>query len=303
MAAIPDTRPLALTAPPAPVRRQPTVAALNFSQGSLQDYTECPRRFQLRFLLNQPWPALESQPLLDFEHHQALGQLFHRLIQRHISGVAAERIGASIQDFDLRRWWQAYLASPPPGLPTPATAGAQPGWNISAEEVLSTVISGQRLAARYDLLAIQENGQAFIVDWKTSRRPATRVQLAQRMQSWVYPFVLVEAGADLGLGAIAPEQVRMVYWFANDPQRPQTLAYSARQHEAHRRYLSALIEEISSRRDVTWPLTPDEARCRFCTYRSLCDRGVEAGDWATFDDDREADLTFSLDDVAEMAFA
>ncbi len=292
---------MALPTPPA--RRRPAAIEQNFSQGSLQDYTECPRRFQLRHLLNQPWPALESQPLLDYEHHQALGQLFHRIVQRHISGVASERISAGIQDFDLRRWWQAYLASPPPGLPVPLTAGAHPGWTISAEEVLSTVVSDQRLAARYDVLAIQENGPAFIVDWKTSRRPATRAQLTQRMQSWVYPFVLVEAGADLGMGPIAPEQVRMVYWFANDPQRPHILAYSGRQHEAHRRYLTALIEEITGRRDSIWPLTPDEARCRFCTYRSLCDRGVEAGEWATFDDDRETDLTFSLEDVAEMAFA
>ena len=288
---------------PAQVRRQAALTELTFSQGSLQDYTQCPRRFQLRFLLNQPWPALESQPLLEFEHYQELGQQFHRLIQRHISGVAAERISAGIQAFDLRRWWQAYLASPPPGLPTPLVVGAHPDWLIGAEEVLSTVINGQRLAARYDLLAIQDNGQALIVDWKTSRRPATRAQLAQRMQSWVYPFVLVEAGADLGRGPIAPEQVRMIYWFANDPERPQTLAYSARQHEAHRRYLTALIDEISARRDATWPLTSDEARCRFCTYRSLCDRGVEAGDWAAFDDEREPDLAFGLEDVAEIAFA
>ena len=47
------------TTQPALVRRPPTVADLTFSQGSLQDYTQCPRRFQLRFLLNQPWPALE----------------------------------------------------------------------------------------------------------------------------------------------------------------------------------------------------------------------------------------------------
>ncbi|WP_423225093.1 PD-(D/E)XK nuclease family protein [Candidatus Amarolinea aalborgensis] len=285
------------------VRRPPTPAELTFSQGSLQDYTQCPRRFQLRFLLNQPWPALESQPLLDFEHYQELGQRFHRLIQRHINGVAAARISAGIQDYDLRRWWQAYLASPPPGLPMPLLAGAHADWLICAEEVLSTVISSQRVAARYDLLAIQENGQALIVDWKTSRQPATRAQLAQRMQSWVYPFVLVEAGADLGRGAIAPEQVRMVYWFANDPERPQTLAYSARQHEAHRRYLAALIEEIATRRDAVWPLTSDESRCRFCTYRSLCDRGVEAGDWATFDDERQPDLDFGLEDVPEIAFA
>ncbi len=290
--------------------RRPIVsfADLTFSQGSLQDYTECPRRFQLRYLLRQPWPALESQPLLEFEQYQELGQRFHRLVQRHINGVAADQISAGVEDADLRRWWKAYLATPPPGLPALGQAERSsgepsPGWRISAEEVLVAVIGNQQLLARYDLLAIAEGGLAFIVDWKTSRRPATRAQLAQRMQSWVYPFVLVEAGADLGGGPIAPEQVRMVYWFANDPQRPQTLSYSTRQHEAHGRYLRALIEEITTRADPIWPLTPDETRCRFCTYRSLCDRGVEAGDWAAFDDERQPELEFTLDDVPEIAFS
>lgn len=39
----------------------------------------------------------------------------------------------------------------------------------------------------------------------------------------------------------------MVYWFANDPERPQTLAYSPQQHQTHRRYLSARLEEIGRR--------------------------------------------------------
>ena len=29
-----------------------------FSQGSLQDYVDCSRRFQLRYLWMQPWPSL-----------------------------------------------------------------------------------------------------------------------------------------------------------------------------------------------------------------------------------------------------
>lgn len=266
---------------------------LVFSQGSLQDYSDCPRRFQLRYQLSQPWPALESQPQLDFEHYQELGQQFHRLLQRHYAGVAADRVGAGIGDVVLRQWWQAFLASPPRDLPHDV---------VLAEQVLATTVAGQRLVARYDLLALAQDGPAVIVDWKTSRRPLSRDRLTARLQSWVYPFVLVEAGGDLGVGPIAPERVRMVYWFANDSQQPVLLTYSRRQHEAHQRYLTALLQEIDGRQDDTWPLTSNTQHCRFCTYRSLCDRGVEAGDWATFDEDREPDLDFGLADVAEIAF-
>lgn len=264
-----------------------------FSQGSLQDYVDCPRRFQLRYRLDQPWPALETQPQLDFEHYQELGQQFHRIVQRHYAGLPADRISAGIEDPVLRQWWQAFLTSPPRDLPQDV---------VVAEQVLAATLAGYRLMARYDLLALAHDGPAVIVDWKTGRRPMARDRLSTRLQSWVYPFVLVAAGADLGVGPIVPERVRMVYWFANDPQHPVTLTYSARQHEAHRRYLTALMQEISERTDAVWPLTPNAQHCRFCTYRSLCDRGVEAGDWAAFDEDREPDLDFSLADVPEVAF-
>jgi hypothetical protein len=36
--------------------------SFHFTQSSLQDYLDCPRRFQLRYVLDQPWPAVESEP-------------------------------------------------------------------------------------------------------------------------------------------------------------------------------------------------------------------------------------------------
>jgi hypothetical protein len=38
-----------------------------FSQGSLQDYVDCRRRFQLRYLDQLAWPAVEAEPLLEHE--------------------------------------------------------------------------------------------------------------------------------------------------------------------------------------------------------------------------------------------
>ena len=63
-----------------------------FSQASLSDYVDCARRFQLRYLLEQPWPAVEAEPLLERERVMALGQRFHKLIQQHIEGLPAEAL-------------------------------------------------------------------------------------------------------------------------------------------------------------------------------------------------------------------
>ena len=56
----------------------PLPANFRFSQASLTDYLDCPRRFQLRYLLEQAWPAVESEPLLERERLAELGRRFHR---------------------------------------------------------------------------------------------------------------------------------------------------------------------------------------------------------------------------------
>ena len=40
-----------------------------FTQGKLQDYVDCPRRFQLRHVLMQPWPALITDEPDQFDLH------------------------------------------------------------------------------------------------------------------------------------------------------------------------------------------------------------------------------------------
>ena len=47
----------------------------------------------------------------------------------------------------------------------------------------------------------------------------------------------------------------------------------------------------------------DERLCRFCNYRSLCERGVEAGFLADLKDDLEMDdLEIDLEQIAEIEF-
>jgi len=63
-----------------------------FSQSSLQDYLDCPRRFELRYLRQLQWPAVESEPVLENECRQPEGQLFHRLGQQHLPGIPLEKL-------------------------------------------------------------------------------------------------------------------------------------------------------------------------------------------------------------------
>lgn len=269
-----------------------------FSQSSLQDYLDCPRRFQLRYIFEQPWPAVESEPLLEHERYAALGRRFHQLIEQHIAGLPVETLTASIADADLARWWRNYLNTPP------ADALSLPVRR--AEAVLSTPIAGHRLVARYDLLALDPGRRAVIVDWKTERKRPTRAQLLERMQTRVYRYILVEAGQIFNPPngpALEPAQVEMIYWFAEFPAEPEILTYDATQHAADSQYLADLIAEIARRSETAFPLTANARHCRFCVYRSLCDRGVTAETAPAGETESQPDpLTFDWASIEEIAY-
>jgi hypothetical protein len=243
----------------------PLPTNFRFSQASLADYLDCARRFQLRYLLEQAWPAVESEPLLERERLAELGRRFHRLIQQHVEGLSAEILTESVGEPELSRWWQSYLDS----LSTTLSDLPQ---KQRAEVALSIPIGSYRLIAHFDLIA-SDDGRAVIVDWKTEHRQPTRDQLLQRVQTRVYRYVLAAAQQR------PPGTVSMIYWFAQYPDRPVALPYDAAQHADDHRFLSDLMAEIEQRtmQPGGWDKTPNERKCAYCVYRSLCDRGVHAG--------------------------
>jgi hypothetical protein len=325
-----------------------------FSQANLQDYVDCPRRFQLRYLLELAWPAVSAEPADDFEAQMRDGSAFHRLVQQHTLGISqtASTDGALEPGSDLALWWENYLASPPPDLPP-----------VRCPEVaLSAPLGEHRLVAKIDLVAVEPGRRAVIVDWKTSAKRPKPGWLAARLQTRVYRYLLVRAGASLcatshpqskhpfdklragserssgllaaqskhpersgravpatqskdaaaapGDSPILPDQVEMIYWFANFPDHPERLPYDAIQYEADGRTLAQLAAEIAAREEEVFPLTADLKRCLFGPYRSLCGRGVEAGDLSQAGDEaiavEEAETdwaeSFDFEQIGEVAF-
>jgi CRISPR/Cas system-associated exonuclease Cas4 (RecB family) len=268
-----------------------------FSQGSLQDYADCPRRFQLRYLLRVAWPALEAEPAAELERELELGEAFHRLAHQAAVGIPAQVLLARLGDGDLAELWRAYLQSPLANLP----ARRYP------EIALAAGLAGYRLIAQFDLVAVEPGQHAIVVDWKTGRACPQRRTLAQRMQTRVYPYILVRAGAELNDGrSLAPAQVEMIYWYARWPEQPELFVYSVQQFEADEAHLGALIARIAqAAADDDFPLTEHVERCQFCRYRSLCARGVGAGDLEALDEapaGEEAAEAFDFDQIAEIAF-
>jgi len=278
----------------------PLPETFQFSQSSLQDYVDCRRRFQLRYVLMQPWPALIADAPWDLEQSMQRGAALHHLAHQHALGLDAGALAATIHDETLARWWQTFLSHPPAGLPQ---AIRRP------ELVVGAPLAGNRLVAKFDLLAADPGERLVVVDWKTVQRRPSRAVLARRLQTRVYRALAVEAGAAFfGNHPPRPEQVEMVYWFAEQAGAAERFAYDADQHAAALESLARLIAEIAQMDGEIWPLTPDVQKCSFCNYRSLCERGVKAGFMEGLDDVVEPSEqimnveNLRLEQIAEIEF-
>ena len=286
-----------------------------FSQSSLQDYADCPRRFQLRYLQRVAWPAVEAEPQVENERHRKMGELFHRLVHQHILGVPVERLtrmtaGSRLGSPELQAWWQNYLKSE-----FNARKGFETG-KYFPEFSLSGSLRGASLTAKYDAILISgnpDNSSVTILDWKTTRQRARRVWLASRLQTRVYLYLITAAGGSLNGGTpFTPGQVDMFFWFAGFPDNPERFIYSERQFKEDGDYLSDLIQRIQGAESQDFATCANPEACKFCVYRSLCERGVRPGNlWDTDkpeqvpaqdDGSPQMDINFDFEQIAEIEF-
>src|SRR6266498_1318005 len=255
------------------------------SQSSLQDYVDCAQRFKLRYLERLSYPAIETEPALENEKHQQEGEYFHRLVQQHLIGIPAEQITRFANTTNLQRWWENFLAAPD-------LRGLKDLRDLHPEATLSAPLGNYRLLAKYDLLAVQ-NDKVTIYDWKTYRKRPRNEWLAARMQTRVYRALLVDAGTHLNNGKpFEPEQIEMIYWFADFPNEPAHFPYTSAQFKRDWDLLVKLSDEIASA--SSYPLTEDRQKCAFCTYRSYCERGIRAGDMGQAEAEMEAEELFDV---------
>ena len=270
-----------------------------FSQSSLQDYNDCPRRFQLRYIDHLAWPAVETEPTQEYERHQQEGSLFHRMVQQHIIGIPAEKLSAQAspaRSKNLSKWWDAYQKD----------FGSLEDFrslDLYPEYTLSAPLGEYRIVAKFDLIAIKPGEKAIIYDWKTYRKRPKNEYLAARWQTRLYSAILGVAGNHLnGNALILPEQIEMVYWFSNFPDNPAKFVYSASKSQRDWDVIEKTIAGINATKEFS--MSEDERPCKFCAYRSYCDRGTKAGEWDEFDGEIEAEESFEIDfeQIGEIAF-
>jgi len=255
-----------------------------FNQANLQDFVDCSRRFQLRYVQGQQWPAVAAEPLSEYEVFVRRGAQFHRLVERHQLGLPAAEIVAGLGDPVLRAWWDAYL-----GFETLHTLPGErfPELRLSAE------LFGARAMAALDLVVVEPGVRATIFDWKTHGRVLRRAWLASRLQTVLYLYLVAAVGPGMWGGWLKPEMLSMVYWFPAEPSSLVEFRYSQQQHQEYGVRLAGLIQAIQGGEEGgVWPLTSETRLCGYCQFRSRCGRGTTAGAFGAFGE---------MDDVLEDA--
>lgn len=247
-----------------------------FSQNNLQNYFDCKQKFYLKEIQKLEWPSLESEPVRLQEEKMALGVQFHRMCYQYFCGIPEESIRESIESPELNRWWSAFLQ-----------LGLQVSANNQPEKAITLEFYNFRLTTHYDLLITNPDGLFTIYDWKTNLKQPLREKLAARMQTWLYPLVLQLFLENRTKIHPNPENINMIYWYPEFPERPIKFTYNRDIYFQQKIELKGILEEILHNEKEDFVLTPDLRQCNYCQFRSYCGRGIKAGIFSEMDKETE----------------
>jgi hypothetical protein len=271
---------------------------LQLNQTSLQDFLDCPRRFELGFLNDTRWPAAYSSPLSRYEILTEIGTKFHLLCQQFFIGIDPALISSSITDPDLLILWQSFLPYGRTLLPYPS----------ASEQILRIPYHDHYLLAKYDLIIQISSEEYLIIDWKTSPKKPSRTALANRVQTYLYPFIFQQAGKDLfAADEIQPSMIKMQYWYPLADEPEEFFPYSEALHRDSSLTIESLIAQIKDlvSSSQQFPLTDDHTHCKYCIFRSFCERGLETDQIPPGTDIESEDLSnvhFDFDLIKEIEF-
>jgi len=183
----------------------------SLSATSLQDFLDCRRRFQLKYIDQISWP----QPLNTFNIKQlesmTRGREFHQLMQLHFLGIPDEKLIKSIDDDTLKTWFINTINS--------EICKIDPAEKL-IEYRLSTFISNTLVTGVIDFIIIQTDSSIKIIDWKTGQKIPDPQFYVSRIQTRLYPLLLAQSPLFLTYMTNKPSfnKIEFIYWFTHFPQ-------------------------------------------------------------------------------------
>ena len=249
---------------------------LHLSQGLLNLFEICPRKFQHLYLDQLSLPIVPDQ-----QERFDWGSRFHLLMQQRELGLLEAGESTDSDEETLHQAIEAIVRA------APELFQSAPMTLRQSEHHRTLEFEGYLLTVIYDLLVVNDQ-QAQILDWKTYPRPQNSRRLAQNWQTRLYPFVLAETSD------YTPEQISMTYWFVQAKQagrakqtQPQSLriAYTEKLHQqtaqdlAHLlRQLTHYLERYQTHAEPFPQVSLSSRECDTCAFALRCQRGDSQSD-------------------------
>ncbi len=189
-----------------------------------------------------------------------MAKLAFALVEQHLLGVPAQQVQKQVSpdDQQLKDWWAEYEHQ----FKTISDLSTR-----YPEMMLSILIDGHSLVAKFDVIAIDEQQNLIAIDWKTGKLPPS-VQLEKRMQTLVYLAVLYRAAK--ALTGQQPQSITLRY-ISLETGEVQSFNVTALNIAGIEAQIVDVIEAIGA---SSFEKVADERPCRYCVYRGLCGRGT-----------------------------
>ncbi len=266
-----------------------------FSAKNLQDYADCPRRFELKYLLKQSWPAEISPPVQEVEEKIDDGRLFHKTVNQYLSGVPGKIIVQSLKNSQLATWFKKFLDFFEESRIYP----------FSSELKTITSLENYQLVAVFDLIGITAENTPVIIDWKTSFRPPRKSYYQDRIQTSLYPLVADNSLKNIfRVASLHGFPITLKYWFPKFPEKSIVFVKNQDEIKKDAERITNIIKQIEDTPEGSFVKTDHLKRCDYCEFRSLCRRGISAGNILHQDEDIDLDQILgdlTLENIEEIS--
>jgi hypothetical protein len=247
-----------------------------FSQHSLDIFRTCPIRFKKKYIDGLYWSSGNNR----WDQRMQKGRYFHLMAERHFSGIPL-RMEFFEEYGELNEWIDALKRL----KPEDGKSTYYPEYQIKIRD------GDMLLQAKYDLVVADTNNSITIYDWKTEPYPLKKQHMKNRLQTRVYPYVMVKGGERLIGREVKPEDVVMVYWQPTHPDVRLTFSYSQAQFEEDQAFLRDTIQKILNFDYHKYQEIQSKEYCPSCEYNFLCngqqvkhneifmEQDIELADW------------------------